>query len=190
MIACGLPTLAITSSIRCLRTRSRSARRREFERCTIRLAHGGATGRSGCAARKSDSCWSIWMNQSSSCSTVRQLAVGKAPITPHLQVSMTSSGPDTRNIGAEMSGRDKRSRNWAGTGTLASPSDIIVLTGMIRYQPKKANNRICRPTDLNAIVLNWGNSWMETGVKRFSFCALRPISQIERYGAGKILLRY
>ena len=41
---------------------------------------------------------------SSSCSTVRALTVGKAPTMPARHASMTSSGPDTRNIGAATTG--------------------------------------------------------------------------------------
>src|SRR5687767_4755104 len=42
---------------------------------------------------------------SSSSSGVLTLAVGKEPITPFRQAAITSSGPETRNIGAAISGR-------------------------------------------------------------------------------------
>src|SRR5260221_13393286 len=53
-------------------------------------------------------------SQRSSSSTVRQLAVGKEPITPARQAALTSAGPDTRNIGAAISGRRRRLLSEAG----------------------------------------------------------------------------
>ncbi len=47
---------------------------------------------------------------------MRQLAVGKEPITPARQVAITSSGPETRNIGAAISGKDRREDSEAGKG--------------------------------------------------------------------------
>jgi hypothetical protein len=45
-----------------------------------------------------------------SSSGVRQLAVGNAPIAPFVQAATTRSTPETRNIGAAISGRRRRSR--------------------------------------------------------------------------------
>jgi hypothetical protein len=71
---------------------------RGFDRWTIRLAHHGA---SAVAARIADS-------QTSSSFTVRQLAVGNAPITPFRHAATTRSTPETRNIGAAISGSRNR----------------------------------------------------------------------------------
>src|SRR5215217_5613575 len=46
----------------------------------------------------------------SSCSTLRQFTVGNEPITPLRQAATTRSEPETRNIGAAISGRLRRSR--------------------------------------------------------------------------------
>ena len=43
--------------------------------------------------------------QASSSAGVRQLGVGKAPAIPARQAAITSSGPDTRNMGAANTGR-------------------------------------------------------------------------------------
>ena len=48
-------------------------------------------------------------SHASSCSRLRQLAVGNEPITPWPQAATTRSTPETRNIGAAISGRLKRS---------------------------------------------------------------------------------
>ena len=53
-------------------------------------------------------------SQASSSSTVRQLAVGKEPMTPARQAAITSAGPDTRNIGAAISGSLRRLSSEAG----------------------------------------------------------------------------
>ena len=50
------------------------------------------------------------VSQASSCSVLRQFTVGKLPITPLRQAATMSSTPDTRNIGAAISGRLRRSR--------------------------------------------------------------------------------
>ena len=47
-------------------------------------------------------------SQPSSSSTVRQLAVGNEPMMPARQAAFTSAGPETRNIGAAISGRRRR----------------------------------------------------------------------------------
>ncbi len=54
-------------------------------------------------------------SQRSSSSTVRQLAVGKEPTTPARQAALTSAGPDTRNIGAAISGRRRREAKAGGS---------------------------------------------------------------------------
>src|SRR6266566_997822 len=52
-------------------------------------------------------------SQPSSCSGLRQFTVGNAPITPLRQAATTRSTPETRNIGAAISGRLRRSRKRA-----------------------------------------------------------------------------
>ncbi len=54
------------------------------------------------------------VSHSSSCAAGLAFMAGKVPATPALQVSMTSSGPDTRNIGAAIAGTLKRPRRLAG----------------------------------------------------------------------------
>src|ERR1700676_1523725 len=49
-------------------------------------------------------------SQPSSCSGLRQFTVGKEPITPLRQAATTRSTPETRNIGAAISGRLRRAR--------------------------------------------------------------------------------
>src|ERR1700682_6454766 len=58
-------------------------------------------------------------SQSSSCSGLRQFTVGNAPITPLRQAATTRSTPETRNIGAAISGRLRRS------GKRASGSAVL-----------------------------------------------------------------
>src|SRR6202035_115714 len=52
-------------------------------------------------------------SQPSSCSGPRQFTVGNAPITPLRHAATTRSTPETRNIGAAISGRLRRSRKRA-----------------------------------------------------------------------------
>jgi hypothetical protein len=48
--------------------------------------------------------------QSSSSSVLRALSVGKAPMMPASHAAETNAGPDTRNIGAAISGNRSRWR--------------------------------------------------------------------------------
>jgi hypothetical protein len=73
------------------------------------LAQTGADGfplASECAFNR----LSMSVSHSSSCSGLRQFTVGNEPITPLRHAATTSSTPDTRNIGAAISGRLRRSR--------------------------------------------------------------------------------
>src|SRR5205823_6833810 len=49
-------------------------------------------------------------SHASSCSGLRQFAVGNEPTTPLRHAATTSSTPETRNIGAAIKGRFNRSR--------------------------------------------------------------------------------
>ena len=104
----GDPTEVITISGRCRSSTCRSCASRALERCTIRLAQTGAARlplASECAFNRP----SISVSHSSSCSGLRQFTVGNEPITPLRHAATTSSTPDTRNIGAAISGRLRRS---------------------------------------------------------------------------------
>ncbi len=108
----GDPTEVITISGRCRSSTCRSCASRALERCTIRFAQTGAGGlplASACAFNLV----SISVSHSSSCSGLRQFTVGNEPITPLRQAATTSSTPETRNIGAAISGRLRRSRKRA-----------------------------------------------------------------------------
>ena len=105
----GEPTEVMTISGRCRSSTCRSCASRALERCTIRLAQTGADGlplASACAFNR----LSISASHSSSCSGLRQFTVGNEPITPLRQAATTRSTPETRNIGAAISGRLRRSR--------------------------------------------------------------------------------
>ena len=58
-------------------------------------------------------------SQRSSSSTVRQLAVGNEPMMPARHAAFTSAGPETRNIGAAISGRRRRLFSVAGSDMAA-----------------------------------------------------------------------
>jgi hypothetical protein len=90
----GEPTPVITISGACRGSTARSSRIRELDRCTIKFAHQGAAS----GAER------IAGSHASVSSTERQLAVGKAPDTPFRQAAATRSTPETRNIGAVISG--------------------------------------------------------------------------------------
>lgn len=64
-------------------------------------------------------------SQPSSCSVLRQFTVGKAPITPLRQAATTRSTPDTRNIGAAISGNFNRLRKRASG--LSFPKAVVPL---------------------------------------------------------------
>src|SRR5262245_24847276 len=108
----GEPTEVITSSGLWRSRISTSCARRALDRCTIRF------GQTGDGALPLASAWRcsrspISVSQASSCSTSRQLTVGNAPITPLRQAATTSSTPETRNMGAAISGSFNRSRKRA-----------------------------------------------------------------------------
>ncbi len=68
------------------------------------LAAHGPSLCSGFAVRSVASSRLIRDIQASSSSPVRAFGKGKDPITPSLQAARTRSGPETRNIGATISG--------------------------------------------------------------------------------------
>ena len=97
----GEPTLVMTISGACRSSTARSSRIRGLDRCTIRLAHHGASVAAERMRRQP---------RRRVPPTVRQLAVGKAPITPFRHAATTRSMPETRNIGAAIIGRRNRLR--------------------------------------------------------------------------------
>src|SRR5215218_3598640 len=105
----GEPTLVMTSSGLCRNSTARSCCSRALDRCTIRFGQIGAQLlplRSECRRN-----WSlISPSHLSSCSEVRQFTVGNDPMTPFRQAATTRPTPETRNIGAAISGSLRRSR--------------------------------------------------------------------------------
>src|SRR5262245_22508812 len=77
----------------------------------MRLSAQGATGWAEERASGSASAVLIAAIHSSSVAAVRQLGAGNAPTIPARQAAITSSGPETRNIGAANTGiRNRRGR--------------------------------------------------------------------------------
>src|SRR5580704_7933506 len=109
----GEPTEVITISGFARSTAARSSATRGLERWTIRLGQNGAAPAVASL---------ISASQASSSAIVRQLAVGKEPITPARQAAITSSGPETRNIGAAINGSLRRCFRPAGSD-IRSPQD-------------------------------------------------------------------
>ena len=111
-----------------------SSSSRAFERWTIWLTAKGAAGRSGlsrlCAASSSVMRWS----HSSSTPEGRAFRAGKLPTIPALHWAMTSSGPETMNMGEPMMGRRSRS-NGAGRGMWFSPGNMWLGGGLCRAVP-------------------------------------------------------
>ena len=70
----------------------------------MRLSAHGAIGCGDDCVLASRSALLIAAIHSSSAAAVRQLGVGNAPTIPALQAAITSSGPETRNIGAANTG--------------------------------------------------------------------------------------
>ena len=64
----------------------------------------------------------ICVNQRSKSSRVRQFAVGNAPMIPALQLAMTRSGPETKNIGAAIIGNRRAAVNSLGRRCIGSPN--------------------------------------------------------------------
>ncbi|MNN16377.1 hypothetical protein D3C81_1295130 [compost metagenome] len=108
MTASGEPTLAMTIStrwrMRTCRSSSSVARRR-----MMMFGQTGATGPGASAQRAL-----IWVSQASSCSAPRALIVGNAPMTPLRHAAATRPGPDTRSIGAAISGSRRRDASDEG----------------------------------------------------------------------------
>jgi len=111
----GDPTLVITISAPCRMMQSRSSCR--VSRRMIRLGQNGAS----CGPRA----LRIWLSHSSSIAEVRQFATGNAPMTPALQAAITSSGPDTLNIGAAITGNFSRDA-IKGSSTACSPCGAAI----------------------------------------------------------------
>jgi hypothetical protein len=89
-----------------------------LERWTIRFGQIGAACLP-CASDQARRRLSISLSQASSSSALRQFTVGNAPITPRLQAAATRSTPETRNIGAAISGRLRRWRKRASESVVA-----------------------------------------------------------------------
>ena len=95
----------ITSSARWAQMRSTWAAASAWR--TITFGHHGASASVSSPAKRA--------SHASSSSSVRQLAVGKAPTTPARQAASTRSGPETWNIGAATSGSVRRDAIDAGS---------------------------------------------------------------------------
>lgn len=94
----GEPSAVMTTGGWCFATSVRSSASRALLLCVIRFrAHGAGVSPS---ARISSRDEVIVVSHSSSCSAVRQLGAGNAPIAPARHAATTRSGPDTRNMGA------------------------------------------------------------------------------------------
>jgi hypothetical protein len=78
-------------------------------------------------------------SQCASSSGVRQLAVGKDPTTPLRQAATTRSMPETRNIGAAISGRRMWSQMRAKRVSLQLKDAFLIewLVGNIRLHWNK-----------------------------------------------------
>ena len=108
-IGAGDPTLASTIGTRWRTSTSTSAASRSGCERMMMFGHTGATGAS---ARAQSS--SMRVSQASSASALRALTVGNEPITPARQAAETSSGPETRSIGAAISGSRRRAAIVSG----------------------------------------------------------------------------
>src|SRR2546430_8015801 len=82
-------------------------------------------------------------SQASSCSGLRQLTVGNAPITPLRQAATTRSTPETRNIGAAISGRLRRSRKRS-SGSAAFWSGEVCSSGLRLHYASVGQQRHAR----------------------------------------------
>jgi hypothetical protein len=107
--ASGEPTLAITISTLCRTRTSTSAASTSGWRRMMMFGHTGAVGPSMRAQSSA-----MRVSQASSSSDVRALTVGNDPITPPRQAADTRSGPETRSIGAAISGIFRREAIEAG----------------------------------------------------------------------------
>jgi hypothetical protein len=100
---------------------SRSSSSRSLPRRTEMLAPQGAALESLASAA------SICATQASNAAGGRALAAGTVPTIPALQHAITSSGPETRNIGAAMTGRRRRPCRMRGSGIRGDPSWRVAL---------------------------------------------------------------
>ncbi len=154
----------MTISGLCRSNTCRSASSRALERCTIRFGQTGANGlplaSEACRSRPS-----ISPSQPSSCSGLRQFTVGNDPITPLRQAATTRSTPETRNIGAAISGRLRRPRKRAsGSGEVEVVRSAAMMFAVPRLQLlcQRCRNsgttagRVRRPEKPSAVVASDG----------------------------------
>src|SRR6476619_571478 len=105
MTGAGDPSAVITIGGLCWASTSRSPASRGLELWVTRFRAHGATGVDGLVAAASWTPAAMVVIHASRSSLVRQLGEGNAPTTPERAAATTSSGPDTRNIGADTIGR-------------------------------------------------------------------------------------
>src|SRR5690606_37732004 len=74
--------------------------------CTMRFTPNGAAFLPLSVSNLSNADF-IWISHSSKPSLVRWFNAGKVPTIPFLQHSMTRSGPEIKNMGAAMTGRER-----------------------------------------------------------------------------------
>ena len=91
---------------------------------------------------------------------MRQLAVGKEPITPARHAAFTSAGPETRNIGAAISGSLRRERRAAGSDmagaylrTARSPMPTTTIDAAVMRRRPKPSFRTSVPMTAPKITL-------------------------------------
>jgi hypothetical protein len=113
------PSEVITIGTRHLAQVAMSCSSRVLERWTIWLTAKGAAGRSGLARSQAASSSVIRCSHSSSSDWGRAFSAGNEPTMPALHCAITSSGVETMNRGAPITGR--RSRAKTG-GRLIRPS--------------------------------------------------------------------
>jgi hypothetical protein len=105
-----------------------SSSQRGFDPCTIWLTANGAAGSSGWSRSHAANASVISCSHSSSCVWGRALSAGNDPITPAVHSAITSAGVETRNIGAAITGRRRRSVRTAGSSItkayLTSDSEV------------------------------------------------------------------
>ena len=71
-------------------------------------------------------------NQDSSSAAVRVLIVGSEPTTPLSQAAITRSGPETRNIGAAITGKRNRAFNSAIANEINFPQKVSEPCNQVR----------------------------------------------------------
>ena len=100
----------------CLTQTSMSCISRSLEAWTIWLTAKGAILRVGSAALAAASSALMRVSQTSSWSAGRAFSAGNEPTTPTRHCAMTSSGPETMNIGEPMTGQVERVGKGSGEG--------------------------------------------------------------------------